>query len=846
MNTANICPNCCEAELENGVCPNCSFTRSEHAEILHTLPVGKMLAERYFIGKVLNEGDIGITYIGYDTKLEHRVAIKEYFPMELVYRTPDTHNICSYSGHKEEDFKKGLESFLKEAKRIAEFAGEPAVVTINDSFRDNKTAYIVMEYIDGESLKTLLRHTGRIGEESALSLITPIIKTLAKMHKEYIIHRDIAPDNILIKRDGKAVLVGFNFDFAQELKKYDKSLGPLVRRSFSPEEQYDINRGREGTWTDVYSVCAVLYNMIEGEVPDDVMSRLIDKKHKINFTVPISARTKAAILHGLEISPKKRTQTMDALLEELTTEKVPSNKNFKTVAGIAAAAVVFVAGGIIIGNAVSPVINGLPAPDEILTSRAEDETVPATSVPKTAATTQTLTMLTTAEMTAETETSIALTVTAPPATTPTERGTDEPSAPGTPINLSVMSFTVEVPEMFNKYFETYPDRAEFIEIQPTVIATVDDMYEPALDEALTSNYPPDLYCVEEAFVLKYTQGEMSSYAAPYESLGIDVENGIAAADIAQYTVDLGTNLSGEVVGLGFQSTGGAFIYRSSLAIDTWGTDDPEEIADKIGPGWDKFLTAASDLKAHGFSIVSGDSDVWNVVEGSSVTGWVVDNKLNLPPERLDFFDISKILWDGNFHNETETWYEAWYSDMRGIGERPVFGFFGPAWFINYTLAPNCGGTEPGDGTFGDWRVCEPTAGYFWGGTWLLVPKDSPNKEAVGDFIEWVTLDTSDTGLQYLWANNLGDVTYEKDSVTSGVVMGKADGTLDFLNGQNMYEVYKPANDLVIGTNLTEYDYEINEFFLEAVLKYRTEEMTKDEAVAWFKKQVADNLEITVE
>ncbi|MDR0987772.1 MAG: carbohydrate ABC transporter substrate-binding protein [Ruminococcus sp.] len=427
--------------------------------------------------------------------------------------------------------------------------------------------------------------------------------------------------------------------------------------------------------------------------------------------------------------------------------------------------------------------------------------------------------------------------------------TAAPGADGKTV-LNVMSFTVEVPDMFKKYFEVYPDRAAKYDLNTTIIATTDGAYEPALDQALASGGTavPDLYCAEIAFVLKYTKGDMAAYAAPYKDLGIDVDALLTAGDIAQYTVDLGTNPSGDLVGLGYQSAGGAFIYRSSIAKDTWGTDDPTEIAAKIGPGWDKFLGAAADLKAKGYGIISGDGDAWHAIENSSSSPWIVDGKLTISPERDAFIDLSKQLKDGGYHNDTQDWTDAWYADMQGIGAQPVFGFFGPAWLINYVMVGNSGGTAPGEGTYGDWRVCEPTQGFFWGGTWLLASKDSPNKEAIGDFIEWVTLDTSDTGLQYFWANGSGGInaTGTKDAVASGVVMAKSDGKMDFLGGQNMFDVFVPATAFAKGDTLTQYDQTINGYFRDAVRQYTAGNITRDEAIAQFKQQVADNLDVVVE
>ncbi|HSK67825.1 MAG TPA: extracellular solute-binding protein [Candidatus Limnocylindria bacterium] len=415
--------------------------------------------------------------------------------------------------------------------------------------------------------------------------------------------------------------------------------------------------------------------------------------------------------------------------------------------------------------------------------------------------------------------------------------------------LNVWSFTNEVPNMIRRYLELNPEFGAKYEVKETIIATTDGAYQPALDQALMGGGAdaPDIYCAEAAFVLKYTQGDAYEFAAPYEDLGIDVDTLVPAAEIAQYTVDIGTNPEGELVALGYQATGGAFIYRRSIARDVFGTDDPAEISKLVGPGWDKFFEAADALKAKGYGIVSGDGDIWHAVENSSDAGWVVDGKLVLDPKREQFLDISMMLKEKGIYNDTQDWTDAWFADMRGEGAQGTFGFFGPAWLINYVMAGNSGGTQPGEGTYGDWAVAEPPVGFFWGGTWVLANKNTPHKEAVGQIIEWITLDTSETGLQYHWANGtLFGTGGTKDTVASGVVMAKSNGELPFLGGQNMFDVFVPSNQFANGTNLTQYDETINRYWRDVVRLYTSGQISRDEAIAQFKQNVADNLDVVVD
>lgn len=421
--------------------------------------------------------------------------------------------------------------------------------------------------------------------------------------------------------------------------------------------------------------------------------------------------------------------------------------------------------------------------------------------------------------------------------------TAAPSGSTSKTVLNVWSFTDEVPKMIDKYLEMNPEFADKYEIKTTIIATTDGAYQPALDQALVGGGAdaPDLFAAESAFVLKYSQGDASQYAATYKDLGIDVDAAIAAADIAQYTVDIGTNGNGDVVGLGYQATGGAFIYRRSIAQDVWGTDDPEEIGKIIGPGWDKFYEAAADLKAKGYGIVSGDGDPWHAIENSSELPWVVDGKLTIDPKREAFLDLSMQLKENDYHNDTQDWQDAWFADMKDAGAKKIFGYFGPAWMINYVIAGNSGDT------FGDWAVCEPPVGFFWGGTWVFGSASSPNKEAVGEIIEWITLDTSEEGLQYMWANGtLNGEGGTKDAVASGVVMGKSNGDLEFLGGQNMFDVFIPANQFANGKNLTQYDETINRFWRDQVRAYTAGTKSREDAIKDFKQMVADNLDIIVE
>lgn len=386
-----------------------------------------------------------------------------------------------------------------------------------------------------------------------------------------------------------------------------------------------------------------------------------------------------------------------------------------------------------------------------------------------------------------------------------------------PETINLWSFTNEVPDMVAKYIELNPDFGNEYTVVCKIIPTTTDKYQPALEDALINggSDAPDIYAVEAGFAMKFTQGEFSGYAAPYEDLGIDIDAAIEEADIAQYTIDVGTNSSGDIVALAYQSTGGAMIYRRSIAKEVFGTDDPEEISEIVGGGsgsWDAFWDAAAVCADNGVAMVSGDGDIWKAVEGST-DSWIKNGSLNMDSGRFDFFDMSYELTANGWSNGTQDWTEAWYADMAGNGERPVFCYLGPAWLLNYVLALNCGDT------YGDWAVCTPPVGFCWGGTWLLANADTDQPEGVAELLYWITLDCTEDGLQYLWANNLFYDYGYSDTVASAAVMAMSDGTSDLLGGQNMFGVYIEANEYATGDNMTEYDTQISSLFRSAVDNY---------------------------
>ena len=309
------------------VCPFCGFVDGTPPEEAVHMEPGTILAERYIIGKVIGYGGFGVTYIGWDAKLEQRVAIKEYMPSEFSTRMPGQSKISVFNGAKSEQFASGLNKFVDEAKKLSKFQKEDGIVRIFDCIAENETAYIIMEYLEGETLSERLKRVKTIPEDEAVNILMPVMKSLEVVHQEGIIHRDIAPDNIFLTNDGQVKLIDFGAArFATT--SHSRSLTVIIKPGYSAEEQYR-SRSDQGPYTDVYSVAATLYKMITGETPPDALERrakienakrdILTEPHKIKKD--ISLVTENAILNALNIQIEDRTQTIQKLIDDLTADE---------------------------------------------------------------------------------------------------------------------------------------------------------------------------------------------------------------------------------------------------------------------------------------------------------------------------------------------------------------------------------------------------------------------------------------------------------------------------------------------------------------------------------------------
>ncbi len=237
----------------------------------NTLPIGSCLQE-YELKKILGVGGFGITYLADDQQLNKQVAIKEYYPNELAVRDK-TYSVYPKSEDDQHSFTWGLERFIQEARTLASF-NHPNIIKIFRFFKANNTAYFVMEYEQGQSLAEALKAGGTATEEELMIILPSLLEGLATIHKANFLHRDIKPSNIYIRdKDNTPVLIDFGsarFDVTSK----NKSITSIVTPGYAPFEQYETDGIKQGAWTDIYALGAVLYRCISGKKPIEATKRI--------------------------------------------------------------------------------------------------------------------------------------------------------------------------------------------------------------------------------------------------------------------------------------------------------------------------------------------------------------------------------------------------------------------------------------------------------------------------------------------------------------------------------------------------------------------------------------------
>lgn len=329
MDMGCLCPGCMnkisEQQMQSG-CPYCGYRCASESELPpHILKPGTILNGKYMIVRKLAEGGCGITYLGYDLNLEIKTAIKEYYPVGFVARdTGQGNDVIPGEGDKGTFFEEGKKKVIHEARILAKLSELKGIVSVRDYFEGNHTSYIIMEYLDGETLKSYLaRMGGRLPLPTVMNMMRPVLESLNEVHKHGMIHRDISPDNIMILKNGSMKLLDFG-SARDMMNDMDRSTSVMLKPGYAPEEQYRIY-GVQGTWTDVYAVCATLYKCLTGVTPVDAMTRMRQDSllPPSRYGVIINPAQEEALLRGMAVYAQQRIRTINEFYQAFYFNTMP-------------------------------------------------------------------------------------------------------------------------------------------------------------------------------------------------------------------------------------------------------------------------------------------------------------------------------------------------------------------------------------------------------------------------------------------------------------------------------------------------------------------------------------------
>jgi serine/threonine protein kinase len=321
MNLETLCVSCMEDDSGSPVCPKCGApAQLPHNNTIQLAP-RTVLRQQYLIGRALGHGGFGITYLAWDIGLQARLAVKEYMPSGVAGRSTPSTLVHAFSERMQEEYEWGLERFLEEARVLKKFSTHPNIVSVDTIFKDNGTAYMVMEYLEGMTFEEFLaRRGGKITFETGLRIMAPIMDALASVHAEGILHRDISPDNIHLAKTGKVKLMDFGAA-RNALSQKSRNLSVILKEGYAPEEQYRSS-GIQGPWTDVYGTAATLYHSITGRIPPPSLDRAAEDRMESpsQLGVALSPAAESALMRALSVRASDRFQSMEDFKAALTGE----------------------------------------------------------------------------------------------------------------------------------------------------------------------------------------------------------------------------------------------------------------------------------------------------------------------------------------------------------------------------------------------------------------------------------------------------------------------------------------------------------------------------------------------
>lgn len=318
MKQPYVCTQCMNP-TDQPICPKCGGTAENGRRIRDALPPMTILNGKYLLGAAMGGGGFGITYRALKlNSLEpmqgDMVAVKEYFPHQLATRVQEDGGVVP-SLNNQDVFKRWRSKFVQEYQMLRKMDHCPSVVQVLDIFEENNTAYLVMEYIEGITIERRVRSSGPIPADELLPLLEPFINDLCQLNERQVLHRDINPANIILRKDGKPLLIDFG-----SVRPNDPATRKtvVVRKGYAPPEQYQAG-GEQGAWTDVYGLCATMYFALTGVEPPDSMERKYDDKLQDigQLCRALTRRQADVLMAGLSMDHTKRPASFATMAAEL-------------------------------------------------------------------------------------------------------------------------------------------------------------------------------------------------------------------------------------------------------------------------------------------------------------------------------------------------------------------------------------------------------------------------------------------------------------------------------------------------------------------------------------------------
>lgn len=315
-----VCPKCFNQLTEGLACPCCGYSIASAPEKKEALGWYSLLAQRYLVGCVLGAGGFGITYSAYDYQTDRRVAIKEYFRSKFCSRSTDGRTVV-VEPNRRESYQRGMQEFFNEADRLRQFQDCPYVVEVYDCFKMNNTAYLVMEYVDGPTLGQLTQqYGGRLPLDKAEAILVEAALGLSMMHRNGLIHSDVAPDNIICRNGESVVLIDFGAARNTVYADNPDGFSIKLKSGYAPPEQYEKD-GKVGAWTDIYALASTFYKVTTGiSIPDaKEREKGIRTIQPYAELMPNVRRQLAdAIDKALSLDARERQQNTDEFIHDIT------------------------------------------------------------------------------------------------------------------------------------------------------------------------------------------------------------------------------------------------------------------------------------------------------------------------------------------------------------------------------------------------------------------------------------------------------------------------------------------------------------------------------------------------